>query len=201
MKRISLHLVLELGANILAPWAVYSMLAPQYGDTMGLIGSALPPLLWSLFELVRSRRLDAVSLLVLAGILLTVVATVLGGSPKLLQIRENAVTGLVGVVFLASLPFRQPLLVHLARATFARQGPEAAVRLESFVETERGMLFFRHLTLFWGVGLILQTVVMVWLVFLWPIATYLLLSPFIGYGLMGLLFAGTVWYRRRVRVI
>ena len=199
--KLSVNLILELGANILAPWGVYSLLAPHYGDTAGLIGSALPPLLWSLFELVRRRRLDAVSLLVLSGILLTVVATCLGGSPKLLQIRENAVTGLVGVVFLGSLLFRQPLLVHLARATFARQGPEAALLLQGFIETRRGMLFFRHLTLFWGAGLILQTALMVWLVFLWPIATYLLLSPFIGYGLLGLLFAGTFWYRRRVRVI
>ncbi|GAB0113607.1 VC0807 family protein [Acidisoma sp. C75] len=201
MKHLSVNLVLELGANILAPWAVYSLLAPHYGDFAGLVGSALPPLLWSLFELARSRRLDAVSVIVLAGIILTMLATFLGGSPKLLQIRENAVTGLIGLVFLASLCLRQPLLTHLARATFARQGPEAAARLEAFAASAGGAAFFRRLTLFWGIGLVAQTALMIWLVFLWPIATYLLLSPIIGYGLLGLMFAGTFWYRRRARVI
>jgi uncharacterized membrane protein len=201
VKRLSLNLVLELAANILAPWAVYSLLAPHYGDTIALIGSAAPPLIWSIGELLIRRRVDAISAVVTVGILLTVVATGLGGSPKLLQIRENAVTGLIGVVFLGTLLMERPLLYHLAMATFARQGPEAAGRLQSFATSPRGTAFFRHLTVLWGIGLIVQTAVMVWLVFLWPIGRYLLLSPVIGYGILGLLLAGTFWYRRRAQAI
>lgn len=201
MKRLSWNLVAELGVNILAPWAVYSLLAPQYGDTPALIGSALPPLLWSLFELVRVRRLDAVSMVVLAGILLTVAATAFGGSPKLLQLRENAVTGLIGLVFLASLLLRRPLIYHLAAATFARQGAGASAGLDDFAASARGQRFFRTLTLLWGAGLVVQTAIMTWLVYLWPISRYLLLSPFIGYGILGVLFAGTFWYRRSARAV
>lgn len=201
MKRLSWNLLGELGVNILAPWAVYSLLQPSYGDTPALIASALPPLLWSLVELIRVRRLDAVSVVVLAGILLTVAATAFGGSPKLLQLRENAVTGLIGLVFLASLCLRRPLIYHLAAATFARQGGEASAQLEDFAARPRGQRFFRVLTLLWGVGLVVQTAVMIWLVYLWPIGRYLLLSPFIGYGILGLLFAGTLWYRRRLQSI
>lgn len=201
MKRLSWTLMAELAVNILAPWGVYSLLSPHYGDTAALIASALPPLLWSLFELIRVRRLDAVSMVVLAGILLTVAATAFGGSPKLLQLRENAVTGLVGFVFLASLLMRRPLIYHLAAATFARQGASSSDRLASFAATPRGESFFRHLTILWGVGLVVQTAVMIWLVYLWPIGRYLLLSPFIGYGILGLLFAGTLWYRRSLRSV
>ncbi|MCB8882441.1 hypothetical protein ACELLULO517_19490 [Acidisoma cellulosilytica] len=201
MKRLPINLILELAVNILAPWAVYSLLAPHCGDTIALIGSVAPPLVWSIGELIVRRRVDAISAVVVAGILLTVVATGLGGSAKLLQIRENAVTGLVGVVFLATLLMERPLLYHLAVATFARQGPEAAARLQGFGSSARGRAFFRHLTVLWGVGLILQTVVMVWLVFVWPIGRYLLLSPIIGYGILGLLLAGTFWYRRRAQAI
>jgi uncharacterized membrane protein len=201
VKRLSWNLLAELGVNILAPWAVYSWLAPQHGDTLALMASALPPLLWSLCELIRVRRLDAVSIVVLAGILLTIAATAFGGSPKLLQLRENAVTGLIGVVFLGSLLLRRPLIYHLAAATFARQGPESSERLAAFVATPKGSRFFWHLTLLWGGGLILQTAVMIWLVYLWPIGRYLLLSPFIGYGILGALFAGTLWYRRRLQAV
>jgi uncharacterized membrane protein len=201
LKRLSWNLVAELGVNILAPWAVYSLLQPGYGDTLALMASALPPLLWSLVELIRVRRLDAVSMVVLAGILLTVAATAFGGSPKLLQLRENAVTGLIGLVFLASLCLRRPLLYHLAAATFARQGEDSSAKLAAFVATPSGKNFFRHLTVLWGLGLVLQTAVMIWLVYLWPIGRYLLLSPFIGYGILGLLFAGTFWYRRRIQAV
>jgi hypothetical protein len=36
-----------------------------------------------------------------------------------------------------------------------------------------------------------QTTIVVWLAFIWPIDRFLLLSPVIGYGLLGLLMLGT----------
>jgi uncharacterized membrane protein len=187
--------------NFIGPWAAFELVDKSYGDTDALIASALPPLIWSAVELARSRRVDAVSAVVLAGIFLTLAATLLGGSPRLLQIRENAVTGLIGVVFLATLCLERPLVYHLAPATFARQGPEASVRLETFAVTPTGAVFFRRLTVFWGIGLMVQTTIVVWLAFIWPIDRFLLLSPVIGYGLLGLLMLGTLWYRRRVKMI
>jgi uncharacterized membrane protein len=192
---------MEVAANVIGPWAVFTLLDGRLGDTNALIASALPPLIWSVIELARSRRVDALSAVVLAGILLTLAATLLGGSPRLLQIRENAVTGLIGVVFLATLYLKRPLIYHLACATFARQNPESARRLEVFAATPRGVLFFRNLTLFWGLGLIAQTAVLVWLAFIWPIGRFLLLSPLIGYGLLGLLVVGTLWYRRHLNAV
>jgi hypothetical protein len=56
---------------------------------------------------------------------------------------------------------------------------------------------FRVLTAVWGVGLVVQTAVMCWLAWIWPISRYLLLSPFIGYGIFGLLMAWSLWYRAK----
>jgi uncharacterized membrane protein len=201
MKHRIVGLVGEMAVNFVAPWAVFEVLEGRLGDTNALIASAVPPLIWSLVELARSRRVDALSVLVLAGILLTLAATLLGGSPRLLQIRENAVTGLIGVAFLATVFMKRPLIYHLACATFARQSPEAAGRLEAFAATPKGAVFFRHLTILWGIGLIAQTAVLIWLAFIWPIGRFLLLSPVIGYGLLGLLLLGTLWYRRRLAAI
>jgi hypothetical protein len=196
-----LNLIPEIGVNFLGPWAVFELVDKSLGDTNALIVSALPPLAWSVLELVRARRLDAVSAVVLAGILLTFAAAVIGGSPRLLQIRENAVTGLIGVLFLLTLGLERPLIYHLARAFFARQGPEAVRKLEAIHATPTGRGFFRHLTLFWGLGLIAQTAIIVWLVFVWPIGRFLLLSPPIGYGLLGLMVLWTFWYRRQARLV
>ncbi len=38
---------------------------------------------------------------------------------------------------------------------------------------------------------------MCYLAWIWPIQHYLLLSPYIGYGIFGLLMAWSLWYRRR----
>ena len=50
------------------------------------------------------------------------------------------------------------------------------------------------MTAVWGVGLIFQTGVMVWLAYIWPIPRYLLLSPFVGYGILALLLGWNLWY-------
>jgi hypothetical protein len=64
--------------QFLLPWLCYRWAVPQWGETAGLIASSLPPLLWSGIELLRFRRIDALSLLVLAGILLSLAGHVAG---------------------------------------------------------------------------------------------------------------------------
>ena len=49
-------------------------------------------------------------LLVIAGIVLSLQASVGGGSARLLQLRENLVTGLIGLVFLVSIAAGHPLV-------------------------------------------------------------------------------------------
>ena len=104
---------LELVFNLLLPWLVYRLAAPHFGDTGGLIASAAPPIVWSAIELARTRRIDALSVMVVAGIALSVGAMALGGSPRMLLMRESLVSGAVGVAFLASLATRRPLIFWL----------------------------------------------------------------------------------------
>ena len=166
----------------------------RFGDTAALIASAIPPLLWSGYELAKVKRLDAVSSLVVVGILFTLLATALGGSPRLIQVRDALVTGAVGVLFLASLALKRPIVFYLARATSARDTPEGEVEFEALWEKPGVPEEFRKMTAVWGVGLIFQTGVMVWLAYIWPIPRYLLLSPFVGYGILALLLGWNLWY-------
>ena len=46
----------ELVANFLAPYLVYQALSGRFGDVTALIASAMPPLLWSGYELIKTRR-------------------------------------------------------------------------------------------------------------------------------------------------
>src|SRR5689334_2766940 len=102
ITRKHLHLALDLGCNIAFPWIAYKLAEPVWGEFGGLLASALPPLLWSVVGLVRHRRVDALSTMILAGIALSVFALLLGGSPKLLLVRESLISGLIGLAFLVS---------------------------------------------------------------------------------------------------
>lgn len=189
--------VAELAVNFLLPWLAYRLALPHLGETGALVASAVPPVVWSLVELLRHRRVDALSVMVLAGIALSIAAMALGGSPRMLLLRESLVSGAIGVVFLLSLPMRRPLIFYLARATVAREMPGGAAHFESlYRERPRLAAALRTLTLVWGAGLTGETALRAWMVLSWPIERFLVVSPFIGYGIYGGLTLWTLWYRR-----
>ena len=80
-------LILEIIINFLLPWLCYRYGEPRWGEAGALMFSALPPILWSMAELLRFRRVDALSLLVLLGIALSLLAMLLGGDARLLLLR------------------------------------------------------------------------------------------------------------------
>lgn len=186
----------EIFANFLAPYLVYQGLDARLGDTNAMIASAVPPLLWSAYELIKTRRFDAIALTVVATILLTVIATACGGSARLIQIRDALVTGAVGVAFLVSLAWRRPLIFFLARAAMAR-GADSAAEYETIWEQPGVPAVFRWLTLVWGFGLVGQTCAMCYLAWIWPIPRYLLLSPAVSVAIFGVLMAGSLRYIAR----
>ncbi|MFM0501666.1 VC0807 family protein [Paraburkholderia caffeinilytica] len=192
--------VLELAVNFLLPWLAYRFALPHLGETGALIASAVPPIVWSLIELVRFRRVDALSVMVVAGIVLSVAAMALGGSPRMLLLRESLVSGAVGVVFLLSLPMRRPLIFFLARATVAREMEGGAERFETLWRERPALVTaMRLMTLVWGVGLTGETALRAWMALTWPIERFLVVSPFIGYGIYGALTLWTLWYRKTMR--
>ncbi|WP_168793439.1 VC0807 family protein [Paraburkholderia aromaticivorans] len=192
--------VLELAVNFLLPWLAYRLALPHLGETGALIASAVPPIVWSLIELARFRRVDALSVMVVAGIVLSVAAMALGGSPRMLLLRESLVSGAVGVVFLLSLPMRRPLIFYLARATVAREMEGGAARFEALWQERPALVSaMRLMTLVWGVGLTGETALRAWMALTWPIERFLVVSPFIGYGIYGGLTLWTFWYRKTMR--
>jgi hypothetical protein len=194
------RLIVELAANFLLPWLAYRLALPHLGETGALIASAGPPTVWSMIELARFRRVDALSVMVVAGIVLSVAAMALGGSPRVLLLRESLVSGAIGVVFLLSLPMRRPLIFYLARATVAREMEGGAAHFEALWRERPGLASsMRLMTLVWGAGLTCETALRAWMALTWPIERFLVASPFIGYGIYGALMLWTLWYRKTMR--
>lgn len=218
--------VLELLINFILPWLVYRYGVGRYGESGALILSAVPPLAWSGIELLRFRRIDALSVMVLAGIVLSLAALMLGGSPRMLLMRESLISGLVGLVFLLSLAMKKPLIFYLARATVAREARQAAIvtaakaatsqpgpdagadpvahpganRLDQLWRDQPAFVrSMRMMSLVWGLGLVGETALRAWMAWTWPVERFLLISPILSYGIFGALIAWTFLYRLRLR--
>ena len=193
---------LEILVNGVMPLVIYQLTDKRLGDVGALIASSVPPILWSVYQFVRARRIDALSLLIIAGIALSLLALLGGGGAKFLQLRENLVTGVIGAIFLGSVAIGQPLIYHLARAGMTRnnQAGEAAE-----FQAMRDNPFFRRtmrmMTLVWGAGLIARTIIAVYLVFEVSIPAFLAINPVLGYVTTGLLGGWTFWYAQRARRI
>jgi hypothetical protein len=190
---------LEGLVNAVLPFVIYTLADPRLGDVGALIASAVPPIVWSGVEFVRRRRVDALSILIVAGIVFSLIALLGGGGAKFLQLRENLVTGAIGLVFLISAVVRRPLIFYLARATMLRNNPDEAASFEQMKDSARFKRTMMVMTLVWGAGLVARTAAACALVFSVPIATYLVLSPILGYASMGALAFWTFWYGRLQR--
>jgi hypothetical protein len=190
---------LEALVNFILPLVIYDQAKPHLGEVNALIASSGPPILWSLIEFARHRRVDALSMLVLAGIALSLLAFFGGGSVKLLQLREKLVTVLIGLVFLGSALIGKPLIYELARATIMRRSPSELADFESLKDN----VYFRRtmtlMTLVWGIGLLLDAGVATALVLTLSVHDYLIFGPIVGYGTMGGLGAWSYWFARRQR--
>jgi hypothetical protein len=195
-----LTILREGGINVVLPYIIYSYAQPHYGDVNGLIASSAPPIVWSIIEFARHRRVDVLSIFVLLGIVLSLLAFVGGGGVKFLQLREKLVTVIFAVIFLGSAAIGRPLIYELARAGMKRNNDTAELERFEKVRNETG---FRRsmmaMTLVWGFGLLSDALISIALVYTLSIKQYLVVSPVVGYTTMGSLALWTYWYARRRR--
>jgi hypothetical protein len=194
-----MKVVLEAGANFVLPFLIYSVANEGLGAVPALMVASAPPIAWSVIGFLRERKLDALSILVLAGIALSLLAFAGGGGIKVLQLRENLVGGVIGLAFLGSAAIGRPLIDLLAQARMRRGAPEKAAALEALREDAGFRAALTLATLVWGVGLLAVCAVNCALVFVVSIKTYLLIGGPISYGAIGLMSAWTFWYMPRVR--
>ncbi len=210
-QMIRQRVLLGLGVifNFLLPWGLYRLSVPRLGEAYAIIFSAAAPAVWSLFQFVRRRKADVMSVIVLSGIGLTLLPLAFGGSPKLLLFRESLVTGLGGLVLFGSALIRRPLLfvmiMPVVRAAMSGQSAMATVlpagvvaralgQWESFADKPWFRRVMTMMTAFTGLVLVAETTVRGVLIFSQPTERVLLLAPLIQYGASGVILLWTFLY-------
>ncbi len=186
--------------NAVAPYIVFVVCKPHTGEFAALALSAVPPTVESLWSIWQRRRLDVMAALVLGGIAVSLGLIALGGSERVLLLRESFITSLVGVLLAGSVFLRRPLLYLLARQMSAGDDPTALTDWEQRWQHEPGFRrSMRIMSAVWGIGLVGEMAVRTAMVYAMRISDFLLISPFVQYGLTGALVGWTVLYTRRMR--
>ena len=188
---------LELIINFVAPFIAFTLAKPSLGEVYALMLSSAPPIIWSIWEFARHRRVDALSVLVLVGIVLSLLAFVGGGGVRFLQLRERLATGALGLIFLGSALIRRPLMYELTRARLKRESAADAESLEALKHNPGFRRSMTVMTVVWGAALLLESAIACVLVFLLTIPQYLIVNPILGYTAAAALIAWTFWYARR----
>ena len=146
--------VVAIVVNIVLPIVTYSVLAGAgLNPVAALLLSGIWPVLEMVVTIVRQRHLDEFSLFVLIGIVIGVLTAVFSDSTRAVFLKDSITTGLLGVVFLVTLPLK-PLTFFLARR-FATDGSkvqrdwwDGLWQYPTFRRTKRG------LGAAWGLALI-----------------------------------------------
>jgi hypothetical protein len=168
--------------NAIAPYVVYQLAEPHTGGLVALALSAVPPAVESVWSVARKRKLDVAAALVLGGIAVSLILIALGGSERVLLLRDSLITSLLGLAIAVSAAFRRPLLYYLFRQVRGAEPRLAQMRVLSLVL---------------GLGLVFEMAVRTAMVFSMTTSRFLLISPFVQYGMTGLLVAWAVYYLRR----
>jgi hypothetical protein len=185
--------------DVAGPLVAYQILHSEgLSSVLALVLSGVLPGIAVVGGLIRHRRVDAVGLLVLAGIAVGTVLGLVSGNARLVLIEGSVPTAVFGLMCLGSLRSRRPLIFRFALEFMG-------------ADTPRGREFdglwqypgFRHVfwlfTVVWGVAYLAEAAARVVIVETTSTGTALAVSKVMPYAVAGLLTGWMFLYGRRAR--
>jgi hypothetical protein len=184
--------------SVVAPIVIYGMLTDRgFSEVSALIISGVGPVVDLAITMAISRRIDEFSAFVLVLLVIGVITSLLFDDPRLLLLKESAITGLFGLVLLGSLLAPRPLMFYFGRR-FATGGSAERItwwnglwQYAGFRRTQR------VLTLVWGVALLGEAVLRGVLAFVLPVGTMVVINSVLPPVVFALLVVFTITYAKR----
>ena len=188
-------LIFDIGA----PLAAYNLLRTAgLPAVTALLLSGVFPALGVAIAVFRSRRLDVVGALVLAGIAVGTIAGLVSHSPRLLLVEGSVPTAVFGLACLGSLWARRPLMFSFA---LEFNGPDTAKgrEMSRLWHHEAFRRVFRIITAVWGVGFLLEAALRVIIIYNTSTGTALVSSKVTPFVFAAIFSAWTIAYGTRQR--
>ncbi|MGV9662797.1 VC0807 family protein [Nocardia niigatensis] len=186
--------------DIAVPLAAYYFLhAAGYSDFSALLAGAVISGVMVLVEVVRARRVDAMSALILAGFVFGIVSSLISGDARMIIVRDSLTTAVIGLAFGISAVLGKPLTYVAARKAFSGSPQKLADMEYKFTTIPMVRRLHNRISGMWGVGLIGESVLRVVLAYRLPIHTMAWLSSVLMIGITVVLMAITVRTVKRVK--
>jgi hypothetical protein len=183
--------------NVVVPLGLfYGLRAAGVGAIPALLVGAVAPGLRTVHSVVRERRIDALGVLVLAMIAVSVLMATLTGDPRALLARDSWGTGFIGLWVLGSLLTRRPAILALGAEVVPAD--KAREMLDRWAVEERFRRNVIMVSALWGGAFLLDAVLRVGMAFTLPVDAVPGLSTALT---IGLLVVAAVISRRMVRAM
>lgn len=186
--------------SIVAPILTYHVLtAHGMGQVWALLLSGVWPAAQMLGSALVRRHADEFAIFTLILLVIGVVTALVFEDPRVLFVKDSAVTGLFGIMLLGSLLFGRPLMFYLGRR-FATDGSRAGIdhwnALWRYPQFRR---VHRVLTVVWGAAFLAEAVARAILAFVLPTAATQAINSIGPYIVLAALLGFTSIYSRRRR--
>ena len=189
----------RLAPNVLIagvmPIVAYALLRPHVSsDAVALAAVMVFPVGEITFERFRFGRFEPIGIISLIGITAGIIGAVaMHGDAFLLKVRESMLTGVFGVVCLASLPAPRPAMFYLGRAFATGGDREKSASFNEMWVLPGVSRRFRVVTGVWGAGLVGEAVARTLMALSMPTQTFLIVSQVLG----GCVLGGLLWFTVR----
>jgi hypothetical protein len=192
LRSVAMIAIFDVGGPLLA----YNLLRSNgVGTVAALVLSGLFPAVGMIIGFIGHRRVDAVGVLVLAGIVVGAILGLVSHNPKLVLDEGSVSTGVFGLICLGSLATDKPMMYRFAIEFI---GPDTE-RGREFVDLRQYKEFRRAfvvITVVWGTAYLVEAAARVLIVQEASAGTALAISKVLPYAVAAVLIAWTVGYGR-----
>jgi hypothetical protein len=180
------------------PIVAYGFLRPHVSsDAVALAAVMVFPVGELTFERVRRGHFEPIGIIALVGIAIGLVGAVaLHGNDLLLKIRDSTLTGVFGIVCLATLMLRRPAMYYLGRSFSTGNDPEKVAEFDEIWELPGVPRRFRFVTTVWGVALVAEAALRISLALVLSTQVFLVIAQVVSWSVIGGLLWFTVVYSR-----
>lgn len=181
----------DVGLPVLGYYALHLAGASDFVALLAATGLAGVRIVW---VAVRERALNPFATVMLVVFGIGLVLALVSGDPRFLLLKNSIVTGAIGLVFVGTTLWGTPLTLAASQSFQPARKAELRHEYETNPHVRHG---HRLSSTVWGVGLILDALVRVPLVFLLPIDVMVGLGEVMSIAVIGGLLAWNIWYVRR----
>ncbi|MBT2467545.1 hypothetical protein J7E97_06595 [Streptomyces sp. ISL-66] len=193
--------ILTIGFNVVAPILTYNMLTDRgWSEFAALLLSGAWPVVDSVVHLAWRRKVDEFAVVTLVFLVITALVTLIGAhSARALLIKDSGVTGLFGVLCIATLFAPRPLMFYFGRKFGTDGTTEGVAYFNGLWQYPGFRSAMRRMTTVWGIAYLAEACLRVALAFLLSVDTMVVLSPVLIYGVLVSLIFWTIRFSKRTQ--